>query len=87
MSAKDTTVPDHIHVIPVPGAEGNGHKVRPDLQTKIMTTLITLVFLGAIGWVGTKVSDLSDRMTRVETLVEVKLDEVLRRLEKLENGK
>ena len=74
------------HVVAVP-ENGNGHRVRPDFQTKAISAAIMLVFLGSIGWVGTKVSGLSDRMTRVETLVEIKLDEVLRRLDKLENGK
>lgn len=76
----------------VPVAEtGNGHKVRPDMQTKLIGSFVLAVFLGAIAWVGTKVSDLSDRMTRVETIVDErferlieKLGETNRRLEQLE---
>jgi hypothetical protein len=87
VAAKD--IPEYR---PVSGT-GNGHKVRPDLQTKLMAAFISAVFVGTIAWVGTRVSDLSDRMTRVETIVDErftrlieKLNETNRRLEALEKA-
>lgn len=49
---------------------GNGDPVRPDLQTKMVAGIILFVFLGSIGWVGTKVTDVADRITRLEVIVE-----------------
>lgn len=45
----------------------NGAKVRPDMQTKLIGAVISLVFLGAIAWVGTTLLTLSERTVRIET--------------------
>lgn len=69
-------LPRYVPVAP----SGNGHKVRPDLQTKIIGALI----LGLILYMGKsildKVDSFGERIARIETL----LGEVVRRLDALE---
>lgn len=65
---------------------GNGHKVRPDLQTKIVALVITAAFLGVLAYIAQSVVSLNARMTRIETLVEGQqrgFDRLERLLEKL----
>lgn len=76
MAAKPA--PPEIRVAPTE----NGHKVRPDLQTKVITGVILFVFLGTLGWIGGKVADLSDRMVRVETTLDLRFSELLRSMER-----
>jgi len=53
-------------VTPVSGT-GNGHKVRPDMQTKLAGAVVLLLVVGPLAWIGNKVTDLSDRMVRMRT--------------------
>ena len=76
--ADPDSLPQYVPVPPQP----NGHKVRPDLQTKIGATVIVSVVLGAVLWAGNKLDNLGERMTRVET----KVEERFRSLELLWNA-
>jgi len=49
--------PDVPRYVPVPET-GNGHKVRPDLQTKVVTAAIVMVFLGVLSWLSLTVLSL-----------------------------
>ena len=65
--------------------EGNGSKVRPDLQTKLIGGFIGTVFLAAIVWVGATVSSMSERVTRIEEKILSRANMVDYRLERIED--
>lgn len=57
---------------------GNGHKVRPDLQTKIVGLVIVAAFLGVMGYLAKTVVDVNERLTRLEAVVPVRLENIER---------
>jgi len=57
--------------------------VRPDFQTRMVGMVIGFVLLGVIGWIGTKVADMAERMARIEGVVRERNRSVERALDRM----
>ena len=49
---------------------GNGDRVRPDMQTKLVGTILSVIVVGVLVWIGAGVDSLKERVTRLEVLLE-----------------
>ena len=52
----------------------NGAKVRPDFQTKLVGTILMLAIIAPLSFIAAKVMEMSDRMTRLEVIVDKNAD-------------
>lgn len=52
----------------------NGTKIRPDFQTKVVGTVLMLAIIAPLSFIAAKVMEMSDRMTRLEVVVDKNAD-------------